>query len=134
MAEQNIVPSLEARATYGNPVFTPRKWLERFREFCKWVHKIDIAPLLKGEEITATEWTGKEKLIQEDFLWGKGPEALYQKTRAEYKTEPGSTKVKELIRLFNEFYMPKKTLTITVEISSGQNRPKKKRQKNFGGS
>ena len=36
-----------------------------------------------------------------------GPEALYQITRAEYKTEPDSIKVKDLIRLFTEFYMPK---------------------------
>ena len=37
-----------------------------------------------------------------------GPEALYQITRAEYETEPDSIKVKDLIRLFTEFYMPKR--------------------------
>ena len=37
-----------------------------------------------------------------------GPEALYQITRAEYKTEPDSKKVKELIRLLTEFYMLKR--------------------------
>ena len=108
MAEKNIVPNLEAKATDGNPVFTPRKWLERFRQFCKREHKIDIAPLLKGEDITDTGWTGKEQLIQEDFLWGVRPEALYQITRAEKKTEPDSIKVKDLILLFTEFYMPKR--------------------------
>ena len=35
MAERNIVPNLEAKATDGNPVFTPRQWLERFRQFGK---------------------------------------------------------------------------------------------------
>ena len=108
MAEKNIVPNLEAKATDGNPVFTPRQWLERFRQFCKREHKINIAPLLKGEDITDTGWTGKEQLIQENFLWGVGPEALYQITRAEYKMEPDSIKVKDLIRLFTEFYMPKR--------------------------
>ena len=54
MAERNTVPNLEAKATDGNPVFTPKQWLERFRQFCKREHKIDIAPLLKGEEITDT--------------------------------------------------------------------------------
>ena len=108
MAEKNIVPNLEARATDGNPVFTPRQWLERFRQFCKREHKIDIAPLLKGEDVTDTGWAGKEQIIQEDFLWGVGPEALYQITRAKYKTEPDSMKVKDLIRLFTEFYMPKR--------------------------
>ena len=108
MAEKNIVPNLEAKTTDGNPVFTPRQWLERFRQFCKREHTIDIAPLLKGEDITDTGWTGKEKLIQGDFLWGVGPEALYQITRAENKTEPDSIKVKDLIRLLTEFYMPKR--------------------------
>ena len=108
MAEKNIVPNLEAKATDGNPVFTPRQWLERFRQFCKPEYKIDMSPLLKGKDITDTGWTGKEQLIQENFLWGVGPEALYQITRAEYKTEPDSIKVKDLIRLFTEFYMPKR--------------------------
>ena len=108
MAEKNIVPNLEARATDGNPVFTPIQWLERFRQFCEREHKIYIAPYLKGDDVTDTGWTGKEQAILEDFLWGEGPEALYEITRAEYKTEPDSIKVKDLIRLFTEFYMPKR--------------------------
>ena len=108
MAERNIVPNLETKATDGNPVFTPRQWLERLRQFCKREHKIDINPLLKGENITDANWNGKEQAIQEDFIWGVGPEALYQITTAEYKTELDSIKVKDLIRLFTEFYMPKR--------------------------
>ena len=108
MAEKNTVPNLEAKATDGNPVFTPREWLERFRQFCKREHNMDITPLVKGENMTDSGWSAKEQAIQEDFLWGVGPEALYQITRAEYKTEPDSIKVKDLIRLFTEFYMPKR--------------------------
>ena len=108
MAERNTVPNLETKATDGNPVFTPRQWLERFRQFCKREHKIDITPLLKRENITDANWNGKEQAVQEDFIWGVGPEALYQITRAEYKMEPDSIKVKDLIRLFTEFYMPKR--------------------------
>ena len=74
MAEKNIVPNLEARATDGNPLVTPRQWLERFRQFCKREHKTELAPLLKGEDVIDTGWTGKEKIIQEDFLWGVGPD------------------------------------------------------------
>ena len=37
-----------------------------------------------------------------------GPEALYQITRAEYETEPDSIKIKDLIRLFTESYLPKR--------------------------
>ena len=102
MTEKNTVPNLEARASDGNAKFTPRQWLERFRQFTKREHKIDIAPQMKGEDITVNEWTGIEQPFQEDFIWGVGPEALCQITSAEYKTEPDSIKIKDLIRLFTE--------------------------------
>ena len=108
MAERNIVPNLESKVTDGNPVFTPRQWLEMIRQFCKREHKIDITSLLKGKNITDANWKRKKQAVQEDFIWAVGPEALYQITRAEYKTEPDSIKVKDLIRLFTEFYMPKR--------------------------
>ena len=108
MAEKNIVLNLEAKASDGNAVFTPRQWLERFRQFTKREHKIDITPLITGEEVTEFGWSGKEKDIQEDFIWGVGPEALYQITRAKYKTEPDSIKIKNLIRLFAGYYLPKR--------------------------
>ena len=85
---------------------------------------------MKGEEIT--NWSGKEHTIQEDFIWGVGLEALYQTTRAEYKTEPDSIKILDQIRLFTEFYMLNETLTTTKEISSGLNRPKMKHRRNSG--
>ena len=106
MAERNIVPNLEAKATEGNPVFTSKQWLERLRQFSKQEHKIDIAPLNKGEEITQNGWTGKEQAIQEDFNWVVGPED--QLMRAEYKTEPDTLKNKNLTRLFTGYYMPKR--------------------------
>ena len=52
MAENNIVPNLETKATDGNQVFTPRQWLKRFKQFTKREDKHNITPLLKGEEIT----------------------------------------------------------------------------------
>ena len=84
MAEKNIVPNLETKATDGNPVFTPRQWLERFKQFTKREHKIDITPLLKGEDITDSGYGAKEQ----------APEALFQITRAEYKTDPDNKKIK----------------------------------------
>ena len=95
MAEKIVVPNLEAKATDRNPVFTPKQWLERFRQFTKREHNIDITPLINGKDVTETGWTGKEKVIQEDFIWGVGPEALYQITRAEYKTDSDSIKIKD---------------------------------------
>ena len=59
MAEKNTVPNLEAEASDGNPIFTQRQWFERFRLFSKREAKIDIAPLLKGHDITDSGWTGK---------------------------------------------------------------------------
>ena len=70
MAERNIVPNLETKD--GKPIYTPRHWLERFRQFCKREHKIDITPLLKGENITDADWKGKEQAVQEDFHMGNG--------------------------------------------------------------
>ena len=113
MAEPNIVPNLEAKATDGNPVFTPKQWLKRFRQFSKQEHKSEIAPLIKGEEITQNGWTGKKQAIQQDFIWGVGQKALYQITRAEYKTEPDTTKIKDLIQLFTEYYMPEEPPTLS---------------------
>ena len=49
----------------------------------------------------------KKTEIQENFIWGIGPEALYQMTRADIKTEPDKITVKDLIRLFNEYFLPK---------------------------
>ena len=108
MTEKNTVPNIEARASDGNTIFTPRQWLERFRQFSKREHKIDIAPLIKEEDITATEWTGEKQLIQEDFIWAVGHRALYQITRVEYKTEPDSIKIKVLIPLFTQYYLLKR--------------------------
>ena len=48
MAEKNTVPSVEANVPDGNPIFTPRQWLERFRQFTKREPQIDIALLPKG--------------------------------------------------------------------------------------
>ena len=86
-ATQIEVPNFEAAAE-GNEIYTRKQWLERFRQYTKRKHKIDIAELLRGVETTQNGWATKETQIQEDFIWGIGPEALYQMARAEYKTEP----------------------------------------------
>ena len=43
---------------------------------------MDITEVIRGAEMTQTGWAEKEAEIQEDFIWGIGPEALYQMTRA----------------------------------------------------
>ena len=63
---------------------------------------MDITEVIWGAKMTQNVWTDKEAEMQEDFIWGIGPEASYQMTRAKYKTEPGRLAIKGLIRQFNE--------------------------------
>ena len=87
------VPNFEA-TTDGKKIFTPKQWLERFRQYKKRKYKMDIAELIRGEDMTQADWATKENQVQDDFIWGIGPEALYQMTRAEYKTEPDKIAIK----------------------------------------
>ena len=105
-ATQLEVPNFEATID-GKKTFTSKQWLERFRQYTKRKYKIDISELIRGEEMTHTDWAKKSQ-IQDDFLWGIGPEALYQMTRAESKSEPDKIAIKKLIRLFNEYFLPKR--------------------------
>ena len=69
------VPNFEATSD-GRRIFTPKQWLERFRQYTKRKHKMGISELIRGAEMTQTGWSGKETDIQEDFIWGIVPEAL----------------------------------------------------------
>ena len=101
------IPNRESTSD-GKRMFTQKQWLEGFRQYTKRKYKIDIAELIRGAEMTQNSWTDKETEIQEDFIRGIGPEALYQMTRAEYKTEPDKIKIKDLIRLFNGYFLPRR--------------------------
>ena len=111
MTEEKIsLPLLEAKATDGKNIYTPKQWLERFRQYIKRKYKVDITPLIREETMTDQNWNTVEKDTQEDFIWGVGPEAIYQITRAEYKTEPDTIPVEKLIKLFNQYYLPKRNV------------------------
>ena len=69
---------------------------------------MDIAELIRGDEITQHHCATKANQTQDDFLWGIGQKALYQMTRAEYKTVPDKIAIKYLFRLFNEYFLPKR--------------------------
>ena len=71
MAEKNTVPNLEAKASDGNPIFTPRQWLERFRQFTKREHKIDITPLVKGKILQKPVGPPKKKQKSKKILSGE---------------------------------------------------------------
>ena len=60
--------------------------------------------------MTQTSWLEKLTEVQEDIIWGIGPEALYQMTREEHRTELDKIAIKDFIRLFNEYFLPKKNV------------------------
>ena len=58
-----------------------------------------------------------------------GPKALCQITRAEYKTELDNISIKDLIQLFNEYFIPKRN---TYHNRGAFFRTKKKRIRDAG--
>ena len=66
-ATQIEVPNLEA-TTDGKKLFTPKQWLERFRQYTK-ENKIDTTELFRKTELTQTGWIKTENQIQKDVLW-----------------------------------------------------------------
>ena len=71
--------------------------------------------------------------IQEDFIWGRGPEAVYQMTRGEYKTEPDKIKRKISSDSSMNTYYQNETRITTAENFSGQDRVTTRRLKPSGG-
>ena len=53
-------------------------------------------------------------------------------TREEYKREPDEMKIKDVIRLFNEYFLPKKTRTTIAENFFGPDTQKLKNRKTSG--
>ena len=51
-ATQLEVPNFEA-LTDGKKIFTPKQWLERFRQYTKRKYKMDIAELIRGRNYTS---------------------------------------------------------------------------------
>ena len=49
-ATQLELPNFEA-TTDGKKIFTPKQWLELFRQYTKRKYKMDIAELIRREEI-----------------------------------------------------------------------------------
>ena len=91
MAEKNKVPNLETKATDGNPVFTPRQWLERFKQFTKREHKIDITPLLKSEE-NRFQLGRKRTSNTKRFYLGSGTGSTFPDNPSRIQDRPGQHK------------------------------------------
>ena len=53
-ATQLEVPNFKA-TTDGKKIFTPKQWLQQFRQYTKRKYEMDIAELIRGEEMTQAE-------------------------------------------------------------------------------
>ena len=62
------MPNFEA-TTDGKKIITPKQWLGRIRQYTKRKYNMDIAELIRGDEMTQTDWASKESQIQDDFIW-----------------------------------------------------------------
>ena len=58
---------MEEKIPDGKSVCIPKRKLSRLKQYKKQEHKIAISPFIKGEEVTDTNRTTKEKQVQEDF-------------------------------------------------------------------
>ena len=112
------VPNFKATSD-GKRKCTPKQWLERFRQYTKRKHKMDITELIRGVEISQIGWSGKEAEIQEP---GKQNRTRHyqtlSKTFSDYST--------------NIFYRSE-TLITTAENFLGQDKPNPKHSKTSGG-
>ena len=106
MTEKFQVPNFEATAE-RKKIYTLKQWLERVRQYTKRKRKVDIAEVVRGAELARSGWQ-KQIEIERDFIWGIETDALYHMTRAEYKTEPDKIAIKDLIRLFKEYFLAKR--------------------------
>ena len=88
MAEKIIVPNLETKATDGNPVFTPRQWLDRFKQFTKREHKIDITPLPKKLRHNRFRSGGKRTSNTRRFYLGSGTGSTFPDNPSRIQNRP----------------------------------------------
>ena len=75
-ATQIEVPNFEA-TTDGKKIFTPKQWLERFRQYTKRKYKMDIAELIR-EDMTQTDWATKRTKYK-TISYGVSAQKLYTK-------------------------------------------------------
>ena len=89
-------------------MFTTRKWLQRFWQFTEKEQKRDITPLIKGEDITATKWTGKNNLSRKISSGEWDPKRCTKSPVLSIK-RTGQFQKLILDLLFTEYYLPKRT-------------------------
>ena len=128
-------PNFEATID-GKKIFTPKQWLERLLQYTKRNYKMDIAELIRGAEMTQSNWATQESQIQDDFVWGIGTEALYRMTRARaeyYKSEPEKSQSKIFFGCSTSIFHRKETNATTAENFPGPNKPKPRHRRISGG-
>ena len=66
--KQIEVPNFKATSD-GTPIFTPKQWLENFRQYTRRKYKVDIIEVIRVAEKTQNGWSEKETEVQKDLIW-----------------------------------------------------------------
>ena len=125
------LPYLKDTRLDGNNIYKPREMTERFRNYIKKIHNIDIKQILTDDTVPTDEkGDTKEPEIRQDFIRLAGPSAIKIITIGEFNTDPDTIKIETLIQLFREYYMP--NISTDAAISSGQSKKTTRHPKNNG--
>ena len=75
----------------------------------KRIHNINIKLILTDDTVPSGDpCDTKEPDIRQDFIWSAGPSAIEIITKGEFNTDTDTIKTDKLIKLFREYYMPKR--------------------------
>ena len=68
---------LEDTGLDGKKLHTPKEWTERFCQYIKKIHDIDIKQKLTDDTVpTGKNWDTEELENRQDFIWSARPSAV----------------------------------------------------------
>ena len=95
------LPYLKDTGLDGKKIYTPEESTERFQQYIKRIHNIDIKPILTDDTVpTGDPRDTKEPESRQDLIWGAGSSAIEIITKREFNRDPDTIKTDKLIQLF----------------------------------